>query len=796
MRCIILSILLLSALICKAQTGVLSGNVLDEKRKALAGATIQLISFKDNKVVKVTSTDKEGSFSFEHILFGYHQLHISFVGFTPLIIDSIYFRAERFDFNLNDLELKYAGTERNLREVIVYAEKPLIESKEGNIIFNVGESALSASSNASDLLVSVPLVTKDPAGNINVRGKEPKILIDDKPVGLNLQQLQDLLESLPGSSIEKIEVLTNPPPQYANEAGGVINIVTRKGKVGSTGRLTLYSGTRGEAGLNGNYNYRKQGVVVNINAGAGYNEYIGEGHSTRANTFKDSSNHLNTDNNYKNKSFRPNLRANLDYDVNKQHALNVVLQYNQNNFNNNNHTKYQNFNRFEQLYKLSHRINTTTGDHYIPNLSLNYTYRGKKPGKILRLFTNFNVSESENDRLFYNQYYHPDQTHWYDSTQQQITDNQTTGYNFRISYDMPLGNRKTSISIGSFYAVSNSHVVVGSYSKSRDADNFKRMDSLSNDFRYHQYIKNARASVKHVFGPGFSITAGANVEATDVLFELYRIDSDTSNRYWSFLPFVNFNRNWENDLTITASYRRTIRRPGINEQNPSIDFSDAYNIRMGNPDLKASLAHNIDVVFGKTKAGFYANLGFGYNIVEDIFSQIRVLLPDEKTKITWQNISGRKEYEVSSWSGYTLSKKVRLNLSASYIYNVYSDFDKKERNYRDGASFNSNLNSNFSWKDLYIATGSFTYNRFANPQGKVKSSLSMNVGLQARILEKKMTITVNAIDPLVQQQNRTFTYGKNFSVASVSATQTRSYRLSVGYTFSKRKKEKGSGKKL
>ena len=54
-----------------------------------------------------------------------------------------------------------------------------------------------------------------------VRGKEPKILIDDKPVELNLQQLQDLLESMPGSSIEKIEVMTNPPPQYANEQGGV-----------------------------------------------------------------------------------------------------------------------------------------------------------------------------------------------------------------------------------------------------------------------------------------------------------------------------------------------------------------------------------------------------------------------------------------------------------------------------------------------------------------------------------------------------------------------------------------------
>ena len=117
----------------------------------------------------------------------------------------------------------------------------MIESKDGNITFNASESAFAAGSNASELLNNVPLVTKDPNGKILVRGKEPKILIDDKPVELNLQQLQDMLESLPGSSIEKIEVMTNPPPQYANEQGGVINIVTRKGRVGMGGRISFSS---------------------------------------------------------------------------------------------------------------------------------------------------------------------------------------------------------------------------------------------------------------------------------------------------------------------------------------------------------------------------------------------------------------------------------------------------------------------------------------------------------------------------------------------------------------------------
>ena len=261
----------------ESNSGIIAGNVLDDKGKAVQSATVELIKLEDSLQKQTILTDKDGEFAINNIAFGYYRLRINYVGMQMLNIDSIHFRTERFDFNLSDLTLKPKSTE-NLGEVIIYAEKPLIESKEGNITFNVGESALAAGSNASDLLTNVPLVAKDADGKITVRGKEPKILIDDKPVELNLQQLQDLLESMPGSSIDKIEVMTNPPPQYANEEGGVINIVTKKGKVGKSGRVSLTAGTRGEASMNGSFTYRKQNFSININAGGGFNRYEGNGY--------------------------------------------------------------------------------------------------------------------------------------------------------------------------------------------------------------------------------------------------------------------------------------------------------------------------------------------------------------------------------------------------------------------------------------------------------------------------------------------------------------------------------------
>src|SRR5436190_11126531 len=324
---------------------------MDERNNPLEGSSSQLVLLTDSSKRQATLTDKEGNFSFQNVPHGYYRLRISYVGLQPLTIDSIYFRAERSDFNLSDLVLRPANSE-SLGEVIVFAEKPLIQSKDGNITFNAAESPLSAGSNVSDLLANVPLVTKDPDGKISVRGKEPKILIDDKPVQLNLQQLQDLLESMPGSSIEKIEVMTNPPPQYANEQGGVINIVTRKGSIGKSGRLSIYAGTRGEKGVNGSFNYRKQGLSINMNAGIVGNVFEGSGYSRRQNIFTDSINYFNTDNNYRNQNVRPNFRTNINYDINKYHSLNLVLQYNQNSFLNHNVTEITNLNNSKTVYRL------------------------------------------------------------------------------------------------------------------------------------------------------------------------------------------------------------------------------------------------------------------------------------------------------------------------------------------------------------------------------------------------------------------------------------------------------------
>ncbi|MDQ3277715.1 MAG: outer membrane beta-barrel family protein, partial [Bacteroidota bacterium] len=372
----------------------------------------------------------------------------------------------------------------------------------------------------------------------------------------------------------------------------------------------------------------------------------------------------------------------------------------------------------------------------------------------------------------------------YDSTQQQINQNGSNGYNVRVAYDKPLVPQKTFLSAGSYYNNTTSDVAVDAFYKRKTDGTYLPLELLRNHFLFDQKVFNVRLSLKQMLSANFSVSAGVSEERTAIHFDLLKTGTDTANTYWTLLPFFNLNKTW-GDFNVTASYRKSIRRPGINELNPTRDFSDPYNIRGGNPTLLPSTANNFDLVIGRSKNSLYTNLGLGYNRVNAIFSPIRTLLGDGTTETIWQNISGKKEYEASMWSGYTLARKVRMNLSASYVYNQYSDYDKRVRRYRDAGSFTSNVSVNYVYKQVFTTTANVSYNRFANPQGLARSTVNMNLGFQARLLRRKLTLSLNMTDPFFQQRNRNYTYGPNFMLENFNSTQTRNYRFSIGYSFSK-----------
>ena len=768
--------------------GIVIGSILDgDNSKAIPGANVRMLLLSDSAIQRNQLSLKNGEFLFDKLPFGYYRLQVTAVGYASLSMDSIYIRQERFDFDLNDIKMSKKTALMN--EVLVYAEKPLIENKDGKIIFNTGESALSSGASTNELLKQTPLVNVDNDGKILLRGKEVKILIDDKPVELDSKQLQDLMESMPGSMIEKIEVMTTPPPQYANERGGVINIVTKKGKIGLNGRINVNYGTRGEAGISGNISYRKNKFALNFSAGYGYNVYNSNSYSNRQNIYTDSTNYFNTIGESSNNNRRPNIRLSLDYDLNKRNSFNFTSNYNGNNSSYENGTEYSNIDRFNEVYKLSNRTTGTANESWNPNFNLTYTYKGKNPKEVLRIITGLNFNASNNVRDFYQLYLNPDYSPTgVDSTQQQGTYSKNHSINLRVNYDKPLKDNKTSLGFGATFNRYNNHNVLNTEFMKKPENVLVKNEILSNDFLFHQTIYGFRASARYDIVQDFYINAGVQVEHTETNFDIRNDNNHYVNDYWTALPFSTIMKKWKNDVSLTLSYKRTIQRPRLNELNPGTDYADPYNTRAGNPYLQPYYADNFDFIFGKWNKGYNLNASVGYNSLQDIYSSIRTLLPDGKTFTTWQNISGRKEYEASAWGGYTLSKKAKANLSFGYTYSVYSLHDRTVRKFRNGGSFFSTLNGSYQFSDVMNANASFTFNRFANPQGTVKNTLSMNIGIQRKFFDKKFIVSFNIIDPFRQQQNKYFTYGSNFNLESYNTTNTRNYRIGLSYVFRKKVK--------
>ena len=488
---------------------------------------------------------------------------------------------------------------------------------------------------------------------------------------------------------------------------------------------------------------------------------------------------------------RPNGRVNISYDVNKEQNVSFTLFYNSNRAGSNSINEYTSINQFIQVYKLSDRFIQSNTLSSNPNLNVTYTIKGKNPKEILRCMAGFNSNTATIGRDYFQQFLNPDSSKsGLDSTQQQHTNIHNNSFSYRVSYDLPLKGEKFIISLGSNLISSVTHNQLATLFLRKPDQVFVPAPAFSNDFNYYQNVYGLRTSIRYDIIKDFYVSMGLQVDHSATQFAFKNGTDTYPNNYWSLLPFGTLTKKWQNEVNLTLSYKRSIQRPGINELNPSVDYSDPYNRRYGNPFLLPYFSNNFDLIIGKWTKRFNINASIGYDILKGIYSSIRTLQPDGKTDITWQNISGRQEYQASSWCGYTFSKKGRINFSVGTTYNVYSEHDRAVNKFRNGGSLYSTTTGSYQYSETLNANASVTFNRFASPQGVNRTALSMNIGLQQKLFKKRIVVSVSAVDPFRQQQNKNVIFGTNFMVENVSTTQTRNFRMGISYIFSKSNKNK------
>ena len=142
------------------------------------------------------------------------------VAVAALLCSQIYFAQEKD---------KSEPKEKEIEGVLITKVKKAVEQKADRTIFDFSEQPSLNTGSAMEGIKKLPgLISTDVAGMM-YQGKILDIYLNGRPLNISTNDLTSFLEGMPGNSIERIEVITQPGAEFpASSGGAIMNIITNK----------------------------------------------------------------------------------------------------------------------------------------------------------------------------------------------------------------------------------------------------------------------------------------------------------------------------------------------------------------------------------------------------------------------------------------------------------------------------------------------------------------------------------------------------------------------------------------
>lgn len=219
-------LLLLNVITVSAQTGSISGTVLDKTTGSpLTYVSISLHQASDSLVVEGLLSDEGGHFRFDNVKNDRYFVRLTFLGYETVSLPDVTV-AGKLPTNLGNIHLAVAP--QFLNEVNVSGQQLQIANEIDKQVFKADQFEASKGGTAIDILRNMPSISVDGQGQISLRGAQGfLLLINGKPV---LVDATTMLNQLPANQVDNIELITSPSAKYDPDGrGGIINITTKKG---------------------------------------------------------------------------------------------------------------------------------------------------------------------------------------------------------------------------------------------------------------------------------------------------------------------------------------------------------------------------------------------------------------------------------------------------------------------------------------------------------------------------------------------------------------------------------------
>lgn len=736
-------------------TGVLKDAATQE---TIPFATAILIDKATAKNVKIAQTDMNGAFTMADLPIGKFTFKISFVGYQTMVRDNIAITASTGTLNFGDIKMN-PSKGNVLSEITVTGQKSGMQMGIDKKIFAVDQSVISEGGSASDLLQNVPSVSTDMDGNVSLRGSSGvRVLIDGKPSLIAGGNVAQILQSIPASSIESVEVITNPSSKYDAEGqSGIINIVLKKNsKLGFNGSVALTAGNRDN--YNGNTNLSFQNSKVNLygNYSYRYGNRLGGGFqdiayknvpATRSTYFANQ----NTVSNSLDKGH--NAKAGLDYYITPKSVISLSGGFNSRENDRNEFLDIQQLGKSRNPVLLSNRDNNNKGSGNSYDLNLDYSLKFNKPKEELTF--NFGYSHGNNDN---------DQTYNTTITNQNGTPvninpslnrifnrGNNTNYNIQADYTLPLG--KT----GKVEAGYRSQIRLGDNNQYADSvltntDIVVRNNKLINDFNSKDQVHALYANYSNQINDfGYQIGLRAEDARLDTYLEGYNINTLVSSEgnihYKRLYPSIFLTQKFKGDNQLQLSYTRRVNRPRPWDTNPFLDVSEPFNYRAGNPNLYPEDVHSFELGYSKYWKKVTLTSSLYFRQTNDVIQRIRVTGEDGIITSTPQNLSHQYNSGLELISKFDLIKPLNFTANLNVYQQKFAGDTRYNIDPRSAFSWNGNITANLTVaKNLSLQMRGEYRAREVMAQGRRNPMYGIDGGAKYDFPNKKASLSFNVRD--------------------------------------------------
>ncbi|MCK4661230.1 MAG: TonB-dependent receptor [Bacteroidales bacterium] len=764
--------------------GIIKGIVIDDNTlQPIEYATISLFKKRDSVLTGGTITNQEGIFILDNLQYGRYFIKINFIGYESTVIENIKVTPKTPTVYLN--KIKYKPVTHNLQEVTITGNKPIVEYKLDKKVINVEQDMTSVGGTAIDVLKNAPSVTVDMDDKVSIRGSSNiTILIDGKKSAF--ASSSDVLQQISASSINSIEIITNPSAKYDPDGlSGIINVKMKKNKQkGFNLSVSGNAGTSNHFNTSVNANLR----ITKFNFYTGYdfrnNMKRFSGTTNQVNTISDSVFYLTQIGNKQREILSHTVKAGINYYLNNNNTLSGSVIYRYREYGSSGNTNYLEENQDYKKISLYDVFNNDESNRNSIDVSLDYEKKFDNPEHKLTASATYSENISNTFQTIDYEYDILDDLEIDSvSKQQNYKDDYSKLSSIQTDYVHPF-NEFTRFEIG----------YKSMFNNNDDDYLFENYDALlsnwimdtitTNHFIYDEQIH----SVYSMFSSqlfSFQWMIGVRLEQVYRNSQQKTTNKNFADDYFNYFPTLHISREFNKNNQLQLSYSRRINRPRSRMLNPFINYSNPLFLRQGNPSLMPELIDSYELNYKyRFKKNFLITSLF-YKQINDAMSRYRQLIDDNNMLMTYVNIDEKTNYGIEFIGNFNLIKWWKINTNISYFKNIVD-----ATNFEDNSTTNESMNwtarmtNMFSLnKDLSFQVGGNYFSQSATAQGSRGAMYMVDFGARKDFPEKNLSINLRFSDVLNTMRFHFITEGKGFYSDSEFKKLSRVIYIGATYRF-------------